>query len=100
MKTLSAALVYGLSMTPPALAQSFGYAFEGQWDCGNGTVAFTDQTYFNGSDTLTMTEVEESTEAFVLRFVDDTQIVLSDVTETSMEWMGDSGLSQSCARVQ
>lgn len=84
----------------PAFAQAT-YPFEGEWDCGGGVIAFDAETYFNGADTLTMTDVTEDALGFVLRFADGHEIGLSSITGSTMDWQsGATGEMFACSRVE
>lgn len=86
---------------PAAVAAQDPFPFEGTWDCGNGLIALDTETYFNGADTLTITEVTEDDLGFVLRFADGQDIALSGITADRMDWQsGGSGVTTTCVRVE
>jgi len=92
------ALTLCAGLATPAVAQT--YTFEGTWDCQVATFVFTGTTYDNGTDTLTIDSIDGADGEYLINFPDGYQIVLADVTDTTMTWLsGASGDVFDCTRL-
>ncbi|EAU40023.1 hypothetical protein FP2506_02240 [Fulvimarina pelagi HTCC2506] len=80
---------------------TYGYPYEGRWDCEVETFSFTASSYDNGSQTFEVTEVQEGTDgSYTLFFGDGELITLSNISASQMGWYShQTGDSFSCNRL-
>ena len=96
---LSFVAALGLAACTPSVGPSEPYAFVGTWDCGAATIAFTNTTYTNGTDSFPIASVAQDGRNFTLRFADGYIMGLAAVTETGLTRVSGRGSAQlNCRR--
>ena len=76
------------------------YDFEGHWNCEVAEFTFSANTYNNGTDDMTITDIAAEDNGFVLSFEDDYQLSVALNEDGTLSWFSPaSGDSFTCARL-